>query len=186
MTRRAITLLQALIRQSKLHSRAAGFTSRDRRKKGPGAAVQVNQHSYHMEDGNESMKQKQQSQALLKPDKPEPSQRSPCGFGMLYQEFSHEVQHNQHKSRHAANESVGIPTSFMPSTPGMIPIGTTSPMFGMGHARLSVVDQAFTTGHPSPPLVPSHPSQRSSFLAYSSSTTIHLSSSHPYSIRSQY
>jgi hypothetical protein len=60
MTQRAITLLQALIRQSKLHSRAAGFTSRDRRKKGPGAAVQVNQHSYHMEDGNESMKQKQQ------------------------------------------------------------------------------------------------------------------------------
>ncbi|PLW10395.1 hypothetical protein PCANC_19694 [Puccinia coronata f. sp. avenae] len=126
------------------------------------------------------------SQTLLKPDKPEPSQRSPCGFGMLYQEFSHEVQHNQHESRHAANESVGIPTSFMPSTPGMIPIGTTSPMFGMGHARLSAVDQAFTTGHPSPPLVPSHPSQRSSFLAYSSSTTIHLSSSHPYSIRSQY
>jgi hypothetical protein len=60
MTRRAITLLQALIRQSELHSRAAGFTSRDRRKKGPGAAVKVNQHSYHMEDGNESMKRKQQ------------------------------------------------------------------------------------------------------------------------------
>ncbi|PLW57158.1 hypothetical protein PCANC_03099 [Puccinia coronata f. sp. avenae] len=186
MTRRAITLLQALIRQSELHSRAAGFTSRDRRKKGPGAAVQVNQHSCHVEDGNESMKRKQQSQTLLKPDEPEPSQRSPYEFGMLYQEFSHEVQHNQHESRHAANESVGIPTSFMPSTTGMIPIGTTSPMFGMGLARFSAVDQAFTTGHASPPSVPSHPLQPSSFLVHSSSTTTHLSSSHPYSVRSQY
>ena len=71
MTRKAVTMLQALIKQSELHSRSSGFTSRDRRKKGPGATVQVNQHSYHMEDGDESMKRKKQVrfQVCVAPEK---------------------------------------------------------------------------------------------------------------------
>jgi len=167
MARKAVTLLQTLIKQIELRSGSVGSKSWDRRKKGPGVAVKTNYNSQHADADDAVKKRKQQPNVSSKPHEPEQFESLSYGFGTLSGDASQAVRHNRHESEHAAKPNVGSSTSLGSISPGIIPIHT-SPSAGIFPPALSSSEASF--GQPTPPLVSSQPSRRPGFSTHSSSS----------------
>ncbi|PLW11534.1 hypothetical protein PCASD_22718 [Puccinia coronata f. sp. avenae] len=171
MARKAVALLQTLIKQIELRSTTSGSKSWDRRKKGPAVAAEPSENSSSADVGVEVKKRKQQKPKVPpKPQEPANFQSLPCGIGMPSVESSHAqaVQpHHRRASEQMARYSISSSHGLMSTSPRIIPVHT-SPLAGIHHSELTS-SEAFPA-QPTPPLVPSQPNRRPGFSTHSSSS----------------
>ncbi|KAA1088586.1 hypothetical protein PGTUg99_000269 [Puccinia graminis f. sp. tritici] len=175
MSRKAITLLQTLIKQAELLAHSAESKSWDRRKKGPGATLQASHKSIAVDGEDQVKKHKQQPTFPSRPYEPANFQCLPYVFGIPSQEFSQTMQHDRQESGHTTSNSIGSSNSLIPTSPGKI-TSNVIPSSGIYHSRMESFEGF--SGQPTPPLVSSQPSRRPAFSTQSSSS--HLSPSYPH------
>ncbi|KAA1122698.1 hypothetical protein PGTUg99_001375 [Puccinia graminis f. sp. tritici] len=115
MSRKAITLLQTLIKQAELLAHSAESKSWDRRKKGPGATLQASHKSIAVDGEDQVKKHKQQPTFPSRPYEPANFQCLPYVFGIPSQEFSQTMQHDRQESGHTTSNSIGSSNSLIPT-----------------------------------------------------------------------
>ncbi|WAR56141.1 hypothetical protein PtB15_6B886 [Puccinia triticina] len=176
MSRKAITLLQTLINQAELLANSSESKSWDRRKKGPGAAVQLGQTLQPVDGEDQVKKHKQQPKFPPNPYEPPNFRPLPHGFGLPSQEPSQPLRHDRQESGQSTSHSVGSSHSFIATSPGMIASHTSS----IGGINPSGIDAiGGFSGQPTPPLVSSQPSQRPGYSTHSSSSHFSPSCHYP-------
>ncbi|KAI7961871.1 hypothetical protein MJO28_002360, partial [Puccinia striiformis f. sp. tritici] len=174
MARKAITLLETLVKQIELRSNG-GSKSWDRRKKGPAAVINVLPNSRTVDVESEVIKHKQQPKLPAKPYEPANLQYLAYKSGIPPTDTSQTAQHNRQESGHTANYSIGSSHSLISTPPGMMPLPTSTTV---GHHHSGVNSTEPFSGQPTPPLVSSQPVQRPGFSTRSSSS--HFSPAHHY------
>jgi len=166
MARKAITLLKTIIQQIELRSRSAGSKNWDRRKKGPAVALEINQNA-ESTDGSDEVTKRKQPKVHAQPQEPANFPFQQEEFGMPSAEPPQAMQHNRQRSGHPAMHSISSSDSIISTSQVMIP--THASLSIASHPLASSTAEAFSV-QPTPPLVPSQPSQRPGFSTHSSSS----------------
>ncbi|KNZ56144.1 uncharacterized protein VP01_2485g1 [Puccinia sorghi] len=170
MARKAITLLKTIIQQIELRSRSAGSKNWDRRKKGPAVALETNQTTVST-DGRDEVIKRKQPKVHTKSHEPANFQFQQYEFGMPSAESPQTMQHNRQRSGQPAMHSISSSDSVIPISQVMIPTHASSSI--TSHHLGSSTAEAFSV-QPTPPSVPSQPSQRPGFSTHSSSSQFSL------------